>query len=183
MGSQRDAYPGYPQQDAYPGYSQGGYPGFQQDAQGGPMAPPGANGSGSGKTGGGKLKGKRGLLIGGAAAVAVIAAAGVIVAPKLLGPTDPGCKAYTGTALTAYNNTIDDLNAQASQAKLTSDMNTAIAELRTAAGQAQSASAKSALNGLLTELTSVRTDVQSGSVPSTTVSQLNAAANKADSAC
>ena len=115
--------------------------------------------------------------------IAVAAVAGVIVTPKLLGPSDPGCKSYTGTALTAYNNTIDDLNAQASQAKLTSDMNTAIAELQTAAGQAQSASVKTALNGLLTELTAVRTDVQSGSVPSATVSQLNAAANKADNAC
>jgi maltooligosyltrehalose synthase len=115
--------------------------------------------------------------------VAVAAVAGVIVTPKLLGPTDPGCKSYTGTALTAYNNTIDDLNVQASQAKLTTDMNTAIAELQTAAGQAQSASAKTALNGLLTELTAVRTDVQSGSVPSATVSQLNAAARKADNAC
>ena len=37
------------------------------------------------------------------------------IVPKLLGPTDPGCKSYTGTALTAYNNTIDDLIAQASQ--------------------------------------------------------------------
>jgi hypothetical protein len=115
--------------------------------------------------------------------IAVAAVAGVIVTPKLLGPTDPGCKSYTGTALTAYNTTIDDLNAQASQAKLTTDMNTAIAELQTAAGQAQSASAKTALNGLLTELTAVRTDVQSGSVPSATVSKLNAAATKADNAC
>ena len=169
------------------------YPGFQQAAPGGPPALPGADGSGSGKTGsgktgsgktgGGKLKGKRGLLIGGAAVIVVAAVAGVIVTPKLLGPSDPGCKSYTGTALTAYNNTIDDLNVQASQAKLTTDMNTAIAELQTAAGQAQSASAKTALNGLLTELTAVRTDVQSGSVPSATVSQLNAAANKADNAC
>ena len=177
---------------AYPGHQPGGYPGFQQAAPGGPPALPGADRSGggktgSGKTGGGKLKGKRGLLIGGAAVVAARQPSpGWIPArrpSRSARPTPAACKSNTGTALTAYNTTIDDLNAQASQAKLTTDMNTAIAELQTAAGQAQSASAKTALNGLLTELTAVRTDVQSGSVPSATVSQLNAAATKADNAC
>ena len=112
-----------------------------------------------------------------------MAAAGVIMAPKLFGPSDPGCKAYTGTALAAYNQTISDLNAQASQAKLTNDMSTAIVDLQTAAAQAQSASVKSALDGLLAEMNTVRTDVGKGSVPTATVGALNTAANAADSAC
>jgi hypothetical protein len=114
---------------------------------------------------------------------AVLAVGAVIVAPRLLSPSDPGCKAYTETAITAYNQTIHDLNAQASQAKLTGDMTTAIAELRTAAAQAQSATVRSALGGLLAELTTVRTDVQKGSVPAATVSAINTAAKTADNAC
>ena len=66
------------------------------------------------------------------------AAGAVIMAPKLFGPSDPGCKAYTATALPAYNKTISDLNAQASQATLTNDMSAAIVDLQTAGAQAQS---------------------------------------------
>jgi hypothetical protein len=114
---------------------------------------------------------------------AVVAAGGVVLAPRLFGPSDPGCKAYRGTALAAYNQTITDLNAQASQAKLTNDMSIAIVDLRTAAAQAQSASAKPALDGLLTKLVTVRADVRNGSVPASAVSALNTAASTADSAC
>jgi hypothetical protein len=116
--------------------------------------------------------------------VAIAAVGGVILAPKLFGgSTDPGCKAYTATALPAYNQTIDDLNAQKPQGTLTGDMTTTIGDLTTAAGDAQSASVKSALDGLLTEVTTVRADVRKGTVPPATVSQLNAAANTADNAC
>jgi uncharacterized protein involved in exopolysaccharide biosynthesis len=124
-------------------------------------------------------------LVAGAGVLAVVAVGGVVVAPKLLhgGSSDPGCKAYSGTALTAYNKTIDDLNAQASQSVLTADMSTAITSLNSAITQAQSASVKSALNGLLTQLKSVNTDVKSGSVPTNTVNALNAASTTADNAC
>ena len=123
------------------------------------------------------------LLVAGAGVLAVVAVGGVFVAPRLLGPSDPGCKAYAGTGVTAYNKTIDDLNAQASQAVLSADMSTAITDLSGAVAQAQSASVKSALNGLLTELKLVKSDVQSGAVPATTVSALNAASTAADKAC
>jgi hypothetical protein len=139
---------------------------------------------GTAKRGGGKVGRRKGLLIGGAAAVvAVLAAGGVILAPKLLHSTDPGCKAYTGTVLTAYNKTIDDLNRQVPQATLSRDMTSAINQLKTAAGQAQSASAKSALNGLLAQLNKVSGDMRQGAVPAGTVSKLNAAASTADNAC
>jgi hypothetical protein len=108
------------------------------------------------------------------------------VAPRLLGgggSSDPGCKAYAGTAITAYNKTIGDMNAQAAQSVLDADMSATITDLTGAIAQAQSASVKSALTGLLTELKSVQTDVRSGSVPTTTVNALNAASAAADSAC
>jgi len=123
-------------------------------------------------------------LVAGAGVLAVIAVGGVIVAPKLLGgSSDPGCAAYSGTALTAYNKTIDDLNAQASQSVLSADMSTTITELTSAIAQAKSTSVKSALNGLLTELKDVQAGVQAGSVPAATVNALNAASAKADNAC
>jgi hypothetical protein len=124
------------------------------------------------------------VLVAGAGVLAVVAVGGVIIAPRLLaGSSDPGCKSYAGPAITAYNKTIDDLNSQASQSVLTADMSTAITDLTSSIGQAQSASVKTALGGLLTELKSVQTDVRSGSVPTATVDALNAASTKADNAC
>lgn len=135
-----------------------------------------------------KRSGGRGkALVAGAAVLAVVAVGGVIVAPKLLNgggaASDPGCKAYSGTALAAYNKTIDDMNAQASQSVLSADMSAASTDLTSAIDQAQSAAVKSALTGLLTELQSVKAGVESGSVPASTVSALNAASAKADNAC
>lgn len=122
-------------------------------------------------------------LVAGAGVVAVVAVGAVIITPRLLGPSDPGCKSYSGTAITAYDKTIDDLNAQASQSVLTTDMSTAITDLNTAIAQAQAAPVKSALNGLLTQLKAVQADVKSGSVPTSTVNSLNAASTAADHAC
>ncbi len=121
----------------------------------------------------------------GAGVLALVAVGGVVVAPKLLGggSSDPGCTAYSGSALTAYNKTIDDLNAQASQSVLSADMSAATTDLNAAISQAKSASVKSALNGLLTQLNTVKTDVKSGSVPTSTVNALNAASTAADNAC
>jgi hypothetical protein len=115
--------------------------------------------------------------------LAVVAVGAVIMVPRWLGPSDPGCKAYSGSALTAYNKTIDDLNAQASQKTLTADMAAAIADLKTALAQAQGTSVKHALTGLLGELEGVQSDVRKGSVPSRTVNALNTASASADSAC
>jgi hypothetical protein len=124
------------------------------------------------------------VLIGGAVAIVVIALAGVFLGIKLnSGPSDPGCKAYANTALGAYNNAVEVLNSQASQSKLGADLTTAVNDLTSAAGQAQSASAKSALAGLLAELKTVQTDVASGSVPSSVVTALNADSATADNVC
>ncbi|MGH3278898.1 MAG: hypothetical protein ACRDNW_07155 [Trebonia sp.] len=124
-------------------------------------------------------------LVAGAGVLAVLAVGGVIAAPRLLGggSTDPGCTAYSGATLTAYNKAITDLNAQASQSVLSTDMSAAITGLTNAVGQSKSASVKSALSGLLTEVQAVNTGIRSGSVSASTVAALNAASAKADNAC
>jgi hypothetical protein len=129
-------------------------------------------------------KGK--ALVAGAGVLAVVAIGGVIVAPKMLSggaSSDPGCKAYSGTALTSYNKAINDLNARKSQSVLSADLSTATTQLTSAIGQAKSTSVKSALNGLLTELDTVKKGVQTGAVPASTVDALNAASTNADNAC
>jgi hypothetical protein len=117
----------------------------------------------------------------------LVVVVGVLVVTKCFGyfagPSDPGCKVYANSALGAYNKTINDLNAQASQATLDADMTAAIADLSSASAQAQSASARSALNALLAEFTVVRTDVAAGAVPAATVKALNIDSAAADSAC
>ena len=115
--------------------------------------------------------------------LALVALGAVIVVPRLMGPTDPGCKEYAGPALAAYNKTINDLNAQSSQATLSADMTAAVSSLTSAVGKTHSTTVKSALNGLLTELKSVQADVGSGSVPTKTVAALNNASGAADQAC
>jgi hypothetical protein len=123
----------------------------------------------------------------GVAAALVVAMAGVLFATKffglLSGPSDPGCRAYANTALSAYNQTIKDLNAQASQAVLGSDMTATINDLTSASAQSQSASTRSALNALLAEFKVIRADVAAGAVPASTVKALNADSAAADSAC
>jgi hypothetical protein len=113
----------------------------------------------------------------------VVAIGGVILAPKVFKPSDPGCTAYAGPALTAYDKTIHDLNNQASQSRLSADTSAAVSQLTQAAAAAQGAAVKSALNGLLSELRTVQTDVAAGEVPARTVNALNAASTTADHAC
>lgn len=126
------------------------------------------------------------MLVGGAVAVVLAAGGVVLFVPGLPGSPstgDPGCAAYTGTALVSYNEAISDLNAQAAQATQARDAAAAITSLKNAAARARSATVKSALRRLLTELTRVAADSRKGSVPVPTVSALNAAAKAADSAC
>jgi hypothetical protein len=167
---------GAPGREGGVGWGDGGW------AANGNGAAPSAAGNGTGPSGKSHT-GRNKALVAGAGIIAVVAVAGVIVTPKLLGSTDPGCKAYSGTTLTAYNKTIGDLNKQSSQAELRQDMTTTINDLTQAVGQANRASVKSALNGLLTELKTVQADIDSGSVPDSTVSGLNHAATTADGAC
>jgi hypothetical protein len=121
--------------------------------------------------------------VAGALVLSVAAVGAVIEVPRLMGSTDPGCREYSGPAIAAYNKTINDLNAQSSQATLSADMTVAISSLTTAIGKTHSTTVHSALTGLLTELKSVQADVGSGSVPTKTVDALNNASTAADHAC
>ena len=122
-------------------------------------------------------------LVAGASVLCGAAIAGVILAPRMLGPSDPGCKAYAGPALTAYNKTIHDMNAQAPQARLSADMAAAVGELTQATADAHGPAVKSALNALLSELKAVQADVAAGAVSTSTVNALNTASTTADKAC
>jgi hypothetical protein len=123
------------------------------------------------------------VLIGAGVLVVALGAGGAVIAPKLLKHADPGCAAYTSNALPAYNHAISDLNAQASQATLETDLTAAISQLTTATGQANGAEVKTALQSLLTQLKQVQSDVQKGAVPDATVTSLNTASTAADKAC
>jgi len=121
-------------------------------------------------------------LIGIALSVAVLAG-GVFLTPKLLKAFDPGCDYFKGTALNSYNQMIGDLNKQASQSKLSSDIQTTISQLMTAETRAKSSAVENSLSSLLTQLSTIRTDVSDGSVPGGVVQSLNSAAQAADNAC
>lgn len=183
----------YGQQDYGPqGYAQPGYgprdsgaQDFAQDFAGpefGHPAPEGHRAPRSRKLPGTTMSR---ILVGGAVVIVLGFVIGVtVILPQLRGTKDdPGCKAYTATALPAYNQTVTDLNSQAHQAKLTADLTTAIDDLTSAAGQAQSATVRSSLTGLRSELTTVRQDVKKGYIPASAVPALNSASQAADSAC
>jgi len=144
-----------------------------------PDRPAGATAGPADRKGGRKAP----LLIGAGALIVVVGAGAALTVPRVFKHTDPGCSAYASTALPAYNHAITDLNAQASQATLTTDLSAAITQLTGAINQAQSATVKTALQGLRTQLTQVQADVKKGAVPAATVSSLNAASSAADNAC
>lgn len=187
---------GYPQRDGYgdprgSGQGAGWGPGTAQPGPFGVGGPPGGQGAftpdrparaaaGPAERKGGR---KTPLLIGAGALIVVVGVGAAVAVPRVFKHTDPGCSAYASTALPAYNHAITDLNAQASQATLSTDISAAITQLTGAINQAQSATVKTALQGLLTQLTQVQGDVKKGAVPAATVSSLNAASSAADNAC
>jgi hypothetical protein len=124
-------------------------------------------------------------VIAGAGALVVVVIGAVLVVPKLSGggSSDPGCTAYAGTALTAYDKTIGGLNAHASQTSLESDIAATTTDLTAAASQAKQQAVHSAMEALLTQLGTLKVNVEADSVPASTITALNAAAASADSAC
>ena len=124
------------------------------------------------------------VLIGGTVALVVIVlgAVYVVTRPHSIS-SDPGCQAYSSTALPAYNNAVKVLNSQASEAKVSGETSTAVTDLTSAAQQAKSASVRSALGTMLTQLKTVQAGVAAGSVPSSVVKALNAASAAADAVC
>ena len=114
---------------------------------------------------------------------AVWAAAGIYALPHLIRAADPGCTAYKGAGLTAYNKVIADLAGQR-PGSLTADITGAIAGLRTAAGKASSAATARDLTELTGQLRAVLGDIRTGTVvPGAALDTLNRDSARADSAC
>jgi hypothetical protein len=121
------------------------------------------------------------------------AVTGIYLAPRLVRAADPGCAAYKGTALTAYNRVISDLGGPGENpagarsgdgSKIMTDLPRAITALNTAAARSHSATTKRDLSRLTTQLRQVLADIRAGTVvPATALTALNADAARADTAC
>jgi hypothetical protein len=103
--------------------------------------------------------------------------------PHLIKAVDPGCSSFKGTTMTAYDKVIGDLNSGAAQSTLVPDINTAIADLDSAAAMSKNAAAKTALTNLAAQLSTVRASVAKGTVSDSDMTALNADGSAADSAC
>jgi hypothetical protein len=121
------------------------------------------------------------------------AAAGIYLAPRLARAADPGCAAYKGTALAAYDQVIADFGGQAGTAasggngnssKLTHDLSRAITALSTAAARSHRQATSQDLSQLSGQLQTMLTEIQDGTVvPAGALSELNRDAALADTAC
>lgn len=106
-----------------------------------------------------------------------------LVLPHLIRASDPGCAAYKGPALTAYNKVIADFSGHAHAAE-TADISRAITELDTAAARSHSAAASQDLLRLTAQLRIVLADIRAGKVvPASVLNTLNRAAADTDTDC
>jgi hypothetical protein len=111
-------------------------------------------------------------------------AAGLYLVPHLVRASDPGCAAYKGPALTAYDRVIADLSSTHGGASITPDLSRAISELRAAAARSHDARTSRALSALTAQLREVLGDIRDGNtVPNAALGALNRDASRADSSC
>ncbi|HUY45343.1 MAG TPA: hypothetical protein VMV92_06415 [Streptosporangiaceae bacterium] len=104
--------------------------------------------------------------------------------PHLVRAADPGCVAYKGTALTAYNRVVNDVNRGADRAVLARDVTAAIREINRARSDSRNAAASRSLGALSHGLQAMVTDVKAGVVvPSHVLLTLNHETGIADGAC
>src|SRR5262249_33489022 len=87
------------------------------------------------------------------------AGAGGYLLPHLIRAADPGCTAYKGPALTAYNKGIGDLDGNRPSA-LTADISQAVGALNAAALRSRDTTAARDLDRLISGLRAVLGDVQ-----------------------
>jgi hypothetical protein len=115
---------------------------------------------------------------------AVWAAAGAYLLPHLIRAADPGCTAYKGRALTAYNKVITDFNGNHRAPDLAADLSRAIGTLQAAASQSRSPGTAQALSVLTGDLRAVLGDIRTGAVvPARAMTDLNGDAARVDTAC
>ena len=102
------------------------------------------------------------------------AAAGGYLLPHLVRAADPGCTAYKGRALLAYNKVISDFNGNHRAPDLAADLARAIGTLQTAASQSRNPATDRALSGLTTDLRTVLGEIRNGAVvPASAMTALN----------
>jgi hypothetical protein len=112
------------------------------------------------------------------------AAAGAYLLPHLVRAADPGCTAYKGHALTAYNKVISDFNGNHRAPYLAADLSRAISTLQTAASQSRDPAAAQALSALTGDLRTVLGEIRGGAVvPAHAMTALNRDAASLDTAC
>ncbi len=108
----------------------------------------------------------------------------VFLGPRIVRAADPGCVAYKGPALGAYQGVIDDFRAGADGAATSRDLAVAIRQLDGAAAQSRSHAAAGSLTALSAQLQTVLSDVQARRpVPRAVVLALNRDSARADRAC
>jgi hypothetical protein len=111
-------------------------------------------------------------------------AAAIYLVPHLVRAADPGCSAYKGSALTAYNRAIADFNGNHTTPNITRDVARATSALETAADRSRDPAAARALNVLTRDLRAVLDDLHTGAVvPESAMQALNRDTAHADAAC
>jgi hypothetical protein len=112
------------------------------------------------------------------------AAAGLYLLPNLALAADPGCAAYKGAALTAYNRAISDFSGSHRAPNITADVSRATSELEVAADRSRDPATAQALSDLTQDLRAVLGELRSGAVvPGREMQALNRAAARTDAAC
>jgi hypothetical protein len=111
-------------------------------------------------------------------------AAGAYLLPHLIRAADPGCTAYKGRALTAYNKVISDFNGNHGAPDLAADISRAIGTLQAAVSRSRDPATAQALSALTRDLRTVLGDIHTGAVvPTHAMTALNSDAARADTAC
>jgi hypothetical protein len=112
------------------------------------------------------------------------AVGGLYLLPHLVRAADPGCAAYKGPALTAYNKVISDFNGNHAAPKLIADVSRAVGALEAAADQSRNPATTRALTDLTQDLRAVLGELHSGAVvPGPAMQALNRDAARTDAAC
>ena len=111
-------------------------------------------------------------------------AAGVYLVPHLVRAADPGCAAYKGPALTAYNRAISDFSGNHTTPDLTRDVSRAASALEAASDRSRDPATAQALSVLTHDLRAVLDDLHTGAVvPRSAMDALNRDAAHVDAAC
>jgi len=111
-------------------------------------------------------------------------AAASYLVPHLVRAADPGCTAYKGSALTAYNRAIADFNGNHTTPNIARDVARAASALETAADRSRDPATMRALTVLTRDLRTVLDDLHTGAaVPGSAMQALNRDAAHADAAC